>query len=95
MLKAMGFTDRMVFQGFLIQTSFITLLGILLGVSLGIGLSWKIFDRYFSGSAEFVIPWAGIGLIVGLSYFATLVSTLSPAYKASRTPPAEALRYVE
>jgi len=94
-LKAIGFTDTMVFKSFLIQISFIILLGIMLGVSLGIVLSWKLYDRYFTGIASFTIPWVNLAIIVLISLGATLLSTIPPAYRASKTPPAEAIRYVE
>jgi putative ABC transport system permease protein len=94
-LKAIGFTDSMVFKSFVIQISFVTLIGIILGVSLGIAMSWKIYERYFTGLASFTIPWLDISVIVLVAFIATLLSTLSSAYKASRIPPAEAIRYLE
>jgi len=67
----------------------------MLGVSLGIVLSWKLYDRYFTGIASFTIPWVNLAIIVLISLGATLLSTIPPAYRASKTPPAEAIRYVE
>ena len=94
-LKAVGFTDGMIFKSFVIQISFITLLGISLGVSLGIALSWKLYDRYFTGLAAFSIPWLDLAVIVIIAFCATLASTLSPAYRASKIPPVDAIRYIE
>ncbi len=46
----------------------------------------------FFGEAEFVIPWPNLILILGLAFLASLLATLSPARRASKLPPAEALR---
>jgi putative ABC transport system permease protein len=94
-LKALGFRDRMVFGAFLMEVSFVALLGIFLGVALGLGLSWKIFEYYFTDLAEFVVPWTVIALICGVAYAATVLCTVSPSLRASRMAPAEAVRYIE
>jgi len=42
---------------------------------------------------DFSTPWLQIGLIVVAAYGFSLLTTLLPAYQASRIYPAEALRY--
>jgi putative ABC transport system permease protein len=39
------------------------------------------------------VPWSTLGVIVGLAYIASLLTTFLPASQASRVYPAEALRY--
>lgn len=91
MLRAIGFEQRMVQISFLLESSFIALLGIGLGVALGVAISYQI-DTGIEGMTT-VIPWARIGLIVGLAYLASLFTTFLPAYQAARVYPAEALRF--
>jgi lipoprotein-releasing system permease protein len=39
------------------------------------------------------LQWPDVYLISGVSFFVCLLATLYPAWRASRTEPAEALRY--
>ena len=92
-LRALGFRKNMILKAFLIELSFVAVLGILLGLVLGIALTYNLFlTLSFFGEGEFVIPWANLALIMGLAFVASLLATLSPSRRASRLPPAEALR---
>jgi putative ABC transport system permease protein len=97
MLRAIGFKKSMVTKSFLIETSFVTILAILIGVVLGIGIGWQIYaDSGFQESGiGFVIPWGNILAISIIAYIATLIFTFYPSIKAAKVPPAEALRYIE
>jgi ABC-type antimicrobial peptide transport system permease subunit len=44
---------------------------------------------------DFVIPWDNILMVIGITIFAAIVCTSIPAFKASRTNPAEAVRWME
>ena len=94
MIRAMGFRRSQVLAAFLMEYSFLALLGIGIGVLLGLLLSYDI-SQVAGGFFTFAIPWENLALIVGLSYALTLVATGGPSYRASRFPPAEALRYSE
>jgi putative ABC transport system permease protein len=93
MLRAIGFRQGMVQFSFLLESSFISLLGIGLGVALGAALSYQIIPDTGIEGMTAVIPWAQIALIVALAYLASLVTTFLPAHQAARVYPAEALRY--
>ncbi|MBA7700847.1 hypothetical protein ES703_109572 [subsurface metagenome] len=93
MLRAIGFRQRMVQFSFLLESSFISLMGIGLGVALGVALSYQIIPDTGIEGMTTVIPWAQIALIVALAYLASLVTTFLPAHQAARVYPAEALRY--
>ncbi|UCH88615.1 MAG: FtsX-like permease family protein [Thermoplasmata archaeon] len=96
MLRAIGFKKSMVTKSFLIETSFITILAIFLGIILGIGIGWQIYkDGFQDSGVGFVIPWANLLIISVIAYIATLIFTIYPSLKASKIPPAEALRYIE
>lgn len=95
MLRAIGFQPGMVALSFVLESSFIALMGIgtgtLAGVLLGRNMLVAFFDMVEPGA--FALPWLEIGGILVLAYVFSLVTTILPAYQASRIYPAEALRY--
>lgn len=94
-MRAVGFQKRQVRLAFLIESSFIALLGIGLGVILGGALSGIVIDgmkQDFAG-ITYSVPWATLALIVVVAYAASLLTTYLPARQASKVYPAEALRY--
>ena len=95
MLRAIGYKQGMVQLSFLMESSFVALLGILLGVGLGMILSYNLM-AYMAKTVEgleFDAPWGQVLLIVGIAYGASLLTTYLPARQAARVYPAEALRY--
>ena len=80
---------------FLIESSFITILGIVVGIFLGILQSWLIYNEISKEleGAKFVIPFGEVGILVGLTVIASILASVIPANEASKTYPAEALRY--
>ncbi|HEV2166853.1 MAG TPA: FtsX-like permease family protein [Thermoplasmata archaeon] len=94
MLRAAGFTRRMVLGAFLTEYSFVGLLGIGIGAALGIALDWNASLAY-PGLLAFSVPWANVLTAVGASYALTLAAIAGPSLKAAALPPAEAIRYSE
>ncbi len=94
MLRALGFRRGQIFLAFFIEYSFLALLGIGIGVALGALLAYNL-SQSAGGILSFSVPWVNILLIVALSYSLTVLATGLPSYRASRIPPAEALRYSE
>ncbi|MEO6457448.1 MAG: FtsX-like permease family protein [Chloroflexia bacterium] len=94
-LRAIGYQRGMVGASFLLESSFISLLGILIGVGLGLISSYQMvqFFREDTPTVQFQVPWLQIGLIVLVTYIVSLVTTIMPARNASKIYPAEALRY--
>ena len=95
MLRALGFQRQMVSWVFLIESSFVALLGIGLGVGLAlIPASQMITDMAADiPGLTFQVPWKEILFVSGLAYTMTLLTTWLPAVQASQVRPAEALRY--
>jgi len=94
-LRALGFQKSMVQLSFLLESSFIALLGIAIGIALGAGLSVQIVDamgEVFKG-ITYQVPWLNIVVVVIIAYGASLLTTYLPARQAARVYPAEALRY--
>src|SRR5437016_1551116 len=94
-LRALGFRKSMVLKSFLFELSFIALTGIAMGVALGVALSYDLYLRFFANQAAFVIPWERLLLLGGIAFIGAVLATASPAIRASRIPPAEALRSFE
>jgi putative ABC transport system permease protein len=93
-LRAIGFRKRMILAAFLLENSYVALLGILIGIVLGIDLGYAIATSPGSG-VSFVIPWVSLLEIIAFSYGLSLLTTLSSCRRAAQIPPAEALRYSE
>ncbi len=94
-MRALGFTQKMVRNVFLLEIALIAALGVLVGMAMGIALAHRVWDVYFSSIAIFTVPWLHLATVAALSLVATVAITASPALRASKLPPAEALRYVE
>jgi putative ABC transport system permease protein len=95
MMRALGFQRGQVRLVFLIESSFIALLGIGVGVALGLGFSGTLIDNIREGfpGMEYRVPWSALLLVIVVGYVASLLTTYLPARSASKVYPAEALRY--
>ena len=98
MLRAIGYQPWMIQWSFLLEASFVALLGILLGVVLGLVLAHNFFYAEVARSGSmmeftFSIPWTTLGIVVAIAYGTSLLTTFLPSWQAARIYPAEALRY--
>ncbi|HKV88441.1 MAG TPA: FtsX-like permease family protein [Candidatus Dormibacteraeota bacterium] len=94
MLRALGYRRSLVQRSFLMESSFIAIIGLAIGALVGVWQSYRFFviDQAF-GTVDFHVPALEILLILVGSYLATLLTTFLPARAAARVAPAEALRY--
>ncbi len=92
-LRALGFDRKEVLRMFMFESSFIATMGILVGVFVGLGYSWMTFSVWDSGY-RFTIPWLSVTGVVIAVLCACLLAAVYPALRASRRPPAEALRWI-
>lgn len=95
MLRAIGFRRGMVQNTFILESSFIALMGIGIGASMALILSRNVVTFMAKEQPGMVLrfPWIEVIGIAALAYAASLLTTYLPARQASKVYPAEALRY--
>ena len=97
MLRAIGYKKRMIALSFLLESSFVSVLGAVIGLGLGLLLSFNAVNSIRAESGidglSFSVPWMQLGVILVLTYGFSLLTTFLPARQASKVYPAEALRY--
>jgi len=95
-LRAIGFQRSMVVSSFLIELSWVSLLGILNGATIGVAFHWSLYKRFIEPQGgEFLMPWAEVTAVVLGAYLLTLIATIWPVRLAASITPAEALRDVD
>lgn len=94
MMRAIGFRKGGVMNSFLMEASFICIVGIVIGTVLGMIVGYNIWYEEFKPlDYEFYIPWLKILAIGAIAFVTTAAFTIPPSMKASTVTPAEALRY--
>jgi ABC-type lipoprotein release transport system permease subunit len=95
-LRAIGFQREMVQRSFLLESSFITLIAIVVGTALGLIIARNVVaDAAESPSwanLHLTVPWAALVVIFVAVYAAGLLTTWAPARRAARVYSAAALR---
>ncbi|MBI3449555.1 MAG: ABC transporter permease [Acidobacteria bacterium] len=101
-LVAMGATSQGVMRLYVTQGLLIGLIGTGLGCGLGLSLAWWLdayqvislpAEVYFVPYIPFRVQFGDFGLVASTAVAVSFLSTLYPAFKASRLRPVEALRY--
>lgn len=90
LLRLIGMTRMQLGLLVLMEVFPIGMLGILLGVPLGLGLTLATVWLEPDYVGEFAVSMVGIGLAVGAGLLTTLVAGLLPAFAALRVTPLEA-----
>ncbi len=100
-LKAMGASNGMISRIFLMQGSFIALVGIALGTALGLFGCWALWaygwpletDVYYLSTLPVVVEPSNVVGIAVVAFLICFVSTVLPAALAATLDPVEGLRY--
>ena len=93
-LRALGYKKLHVLSGLMAEATVTATIGAVVGLAVGVIMGY-VFYRQQDSQPGFGIDFASIGGVLGLIYAAVLLVTLGPAWRASRLPPAEAVRYTE
>jgi putative ABC transport system permease protein len=95
-MRAIGFEKRMILGSFIIEILLVATLGVVIGIGIGLVVSYQIFTTMVTEvDVSFSIPWVQLMYIILITYVASLICTIAPAVRASKIPPAEALRFME
>ena len=92
-LRALGYRRKMVTATFLIEVSWVGILGILNGVLVAIGFHYSLYRAFWEDQgADFTLPWVSIVSIIIGGWVLILLATVIPIRSASKVPPSAALR---
>jgi putative ABC transport system permease protein len=93
-LRALGYKRRAVMIGLMAEATVTATIGAVVGIVVGVTMGYLFYQQQDS-KPGFGIDFSSIAGVLGLIYVAVLLVTLGPAWRASRLPPAEAVRYTE
>jgi ABC-type antimicrobial peptide transport system permease subunit len=66
-----------------------------IAIGLGVGLLMAFSALAQDDFITFEVDWKALGLLYGITLLAAVATAIVPAWRASRIPPAQAVRYVE
>jgi putative ABC transport system permease protein len=96
MLRAMGFQARLVKRAFLAEAGFMAVQGIVLGIGLGLIVSYQMLNSDVMGEPlPFSVPWLAVIVLLVVPAAAAMAAAYAPAAQAARIQPAAALRTAE
>lgn len=93
-LKAIGIKPSKISTGFIIESSFIVICGILIGAISGLVESFDLTTGILKlfGQSRFTIPAIRLVTLLGAIYLFAFFASLIPSILASKIPPAENLK---
>ncbi len=96
MLRAMGFSARVVRRAFLLEAAFVAVQGIVIGLGLGLVTAQQMLGSdAFDDPIPFRAPWLELAVLVVVPALAALAAAVVPAAQAARIRPAAALRIAD
>lgn len=107
-LRTLGMSPTQIMMIFMVQGVFIGFFGAIIGILLGLLIAFNVnpiitfIEGIFGGNVgnafyvmeiPSIVVWSDIYIVALITFGLASVATLYPAWKASKTQPAEALRY--
>ncbi|HUR62799.1 MAG TPA: FtsX-like permease family protein [Candidatus Thermoplasmatota archaeon] len=93
MLRAVGARQGQVLALFSIESLYLTGMAILVGFAVGLLMAQGALAG--DDFVTFEVDWGALAVLYSLTLVAAFLTALLPAWRASRIPPAQAVRYVE
>jgi putative ABC transport system permease protein len=95
--RSLGLAPAPVARSFLIEASFITAEGVLLGIVIALVGTYGLVlnDTGFMAGFSWAVPWGEIIGVAVLTFAAAAATAVIPSLQASRIHPAQALRIVD
>jgi putative ABC transport system permease protein len=98
MLRAIGFSGRIVRRAFFVEATFIAAQGIVIGGALGLVTGFSVLSNsstFGDRALPFAVPWGVIAFVTLATLAVSLLAVADPASQASRIKPAVALRIAD
>lgn len=101
-LKALGGSDGLIQQIFLLQGAFITVLGILAGLAIGLGISFLQLktgfipldeEAYYMSTAPVEIIWWQVALVCAATFLLCFLMLVIPTVISRRINPVKAIQF--
>jgi putative ABC transport system permease protein len=93
-MRALGYQKRAVMGGLLTESVVTASIGAFVGIAVGLTMGY-LFWRQEESAPPFGVDVPSLAGVLALVYIAVLIVTFGPAWRASKLPPAEAVRYTE
>ena len=93
-LRALGYKRRDIMSGLIAEAITTAAIGAAVGIVVGVTMGY-LFYRQDEGQAGFGIDFASLAAVLALVFAAVLLLMITPAWRASRLPPAEAVRHTQ
>jgi putative ABC transport system permease protein len=93
-MRALGYRRRGVMAGLMTEAVLTASIGVVVGVAAGTVMGYLFLLQFAEGN-PFGLDGPSMFTALGLVYGSVVLVTLWPAWRASRLPPAEAVRYSE
>lgn len=92
-LRALGYRKNMVILSFLIEVSWVSVLGMLNGILVAVGFHRALYTAFWKDQgASFSLPMESILLVFFGGWLLVLLATFVPIQKAAKIPASAALR---
>lgn len=93
--KALGAMNRDIMFQMLVESVFIAIVGAVIGILLGIGVSWlaAVVIKHLGYEWTFILTAGSVALSLGIAVLIGILAGAHPARRAARVSPTEALRY--